>query len=227
MSAAEPPRGASRWKTVLAAAATVFCTTVAAEDRAAIDDRYKWNLAEIYANEAAWDKARMELLVDIARLASTKPQRFRTAGELVAALALRDRIGERGSRLSVYASMRHDLDTRDGRGQQMDQQAREAIVAFTAAAAWIRPAILALGAAKVRAFISADPRLVPWRQPARRHAAVHVAHARCTGREVARPDRLDRGCRRGGVVGLHQCRPAVARGDAVGRAKSAARRKRV
>ena len=156
----------TRWIAALQMAiAIALSTPVTAQDRAAVDDSYKWNLGEIYASEDAWDKSRLAVLADIARFAATKEKRLRSARELVAALGLRDRIGERASRLAVYASMRRDLDTRDGRSQQMDQQARETIVAFRAAAAWIRPAILALGAAKVREFIKADPRLVPYRQP--------------------------------------------------------------
>ena len=152
----------TRWIAALQMAiAIALSTPVTAQDRAAVDDRYKWNLGEIYASEDAWDKSRRAVLADIATFAATKEKRLRSARELVAALGLRDRIGERASRLAVYASMRRDLDTRDGRSQQMDQQARETIVAFRAAAAWIRPAILALGAAKVREFIKADPRLAP------------------------------------------------------------------
>jgi oligoendopeptidase F len=156
----------ARWSTILAmAVATAFSLPLIAQDRAAVDARYQWNLGEIYASEDAWEKERIDVRGDIARLVATKDRRLRAARDLFATLALRDRIGQRVSRLSVYASMRHDLDTRDGRGQQMDEQARETRVGFRAAAAWIRPALLALGATRVRAFIKADPRLAPYRQP--------------------------------------------------------------
>lgn len=112
----------TRRNALLAIAAAIAWNTVSAEERAAVDDRYKWNLTEIYASEAAWNQNRTE-------------------------------------RVFVYASLRHDLDTRDGRGQQMREQAREARVAFRTAEAWIRPAILALGDAKVRKYIASDPRL--------------------------------------------------------------------
>jgi oligoendopeptidase F len=163
-----------RWNAMLALVAAVTSNMAIAQDRSAIDDGYKWDLAEIFATEAAWDKSRVELLREIAKLGATKDKRFHSASDLAATLALQDRIGEQASRMSVYASMRHDLDTRDGRGQQISEQAREAIVAFRAATAWIRPAILALGANKVRAFIAADARLTRYRQPLEntlRHAA--------------------------------------------------------
>ena len=161
----EPGLWTIRSTALLVVAAALVCTVAAAQERAAIDDRYKWNLAEIFASEDAWDKSRLEVLHDIAKLAATKDRRLRSAAQLHEMLALHDRLRERVSRLSVYASMRYDLDTREGRSQQMNEQAREANVALDAASAWIRPAILAAGAARVRRFVDVEPRLAPYRQP--------------------------------------------------------------
>jgi len=127
-------------------AAAALASVAAAQERAAVPDRYKWDLTEIYASDASWDASRTELGTDVAKLAAAKRERFATPGELFDTLALRDRVDERAARVSSYANLRHDLDTREGRGQQMREQSREARVAATAAAAWIRPAILALGA---------------------------------------------------------------------------------
>lgn len=143
----------------------VVCTPVIAQERTPVDDRYKWSLAEIYPSEDAWEKARLELVGDIGKLAAMHRPQFESAAGLLAALALRDRIGERASRVAVYARMRYDLDTRVGRSQQMSQQARETMVAYRTAGAWIRSAIVATGPAKVRRFIRDDPRLAPYRHP--------------------------------------------------------------
>jgi oligoendopeptidase F len=133
--------------------------------RDAVDERYKWNLTEIYPSDDAWDDARRTLIRDIGTLSSSKDRPLRSAADLVAVLALRDRIDERASRLYTYASMRYDVDTRVGRSQQMKEQAREARVALSTAQAWIRPAILALGEAKVHRFLKNERRLAPYRQP--------------------------------------------------------------
>ena len=48
----------ARWSTILAmAVATAFSLPLIAQDRAAVDARYQWNLGEIYASEDAWEKA--------------------------------------------------------------------------------------------------------------------------------------------------------------------------
>lgn len=143
----------------------ISAAAMAADDRAAIADTYKWNLAEIYPSEAAWEAARAELVPDMAKLAARKGTLARSARNLYDALALRDAIGERVSRVSVYASMRNDLDTRVGRSQQMAEQARQAETDFATASAWLRPEILALGPKKVHAYLAKDPRLKPYRHP--------------------------------------------------------------
>jgi oligoendopeptidase F len=137
----------------------------AAPRRDDVDERYKWNLAEIYASDDAWDDARRALARDIAGSSSAKRPRLRSAADLFAVLSSHDRIEQRASRLAAYANMRYDLDTRVGRSQQMKEQAREARVALRAAQAWIRPAIIALGEAKVRRFLQSEPRLAPYRHP--------------------------------------------------------------
>jgi oligoendopeptidase F len=149
------------------AAVAVCCSTTAwsAEDRVAIADTYKWNLTEIYPSESDWEATRVQLGGDMAKLTARKGTLARSAGNLYEALALRDAIAQRVSRLSVYANMRYDLDTRVGRSQQMAEQSRQANTDFAAASAWIRPEILALGPKKVRAYLASDARLKPYRQP--------------------------------------------------------------
>ena len=148
-----------------AAVVLISAAAMAADDRTAIADTYKWNLAEIYSSESDWEGVRAQLGGDFAKLAARKGTLARSAGNLYETLALRDAIRQRVSRLSVYANMRYDLDTRVGRSQQMAEQARQAETDFATASAWLRPEILALGPKKVHAYLAKDARLKPYRQP--------------------------------------------------------------
>ena len=151
-----------RWHALLAATVAMTSAPVVAEDRAAIADKYKWNLAEIYPNGEAWEGERQSLGTEIPKIATRKGTTGRSADDLHQTLALRDAIGRRIARLSVYANMAHDIDTRVGRTEQMQQQARQVGTDFAAAKSWLRPEILALGPAKVHAFVAADERLRPY-----------------------------------------------------------------
>lgn len=153
------------WQALFATACALGPSAALAEDRAAIDEKYKWNLAEIYSSEQAWEQERTGIGADIAKLAARKGTLGRSADDLYQTLALRDAIGQRIARVSVYANMSRDIDTRVGRAEQMTQQARQASTDFAAAMSWMRPEILALGPDKVHAQIAADPRLRPYTHP--------------------------------------------------------------
>jgi len=151
------------WQALFAAACAIGSSPLLAEDRAAIEDKYKWNLAEIYPSEQAWAQERLAVAADLAKIAPHKGTLGRSADDLYQALALRDAIGQRVARVSVYANMARDIDTRVGRAEQMAQQARQASTDFAAATSWMRPELLALGPEKVHALIAADPRLRPYK----------------------------------------------------------------
>ena len=67
------------------------------------------------------------------------------------------------SRLSVYASALSDEDVRAARPREMKQGAEELATAFSSACSWVRPEILALDAAKVRKFVTQEPKLANYR----------------------------------------------------------------
>src|SRR5947208_16895554 len=102
------------WAVVLAAACAIGTSTAGAEERAAIDEKYKWNLAEIFPNEQAWDKERQSIGVEIGKVAARKGTLGRSAEDLYQTLALRDAIGQRVAKLSVCGNMARGVHMRAG-----------------------------------------------------------------------------------------------------------------
>src|SRR4051812_14643578 len=93
--------------------------TLAAQerDRAKVPDRYKWNLADIYPNEAAWRAAKDKLAGELPQLRQYKGKLTASAGTLADALDRQSQMDKELSRLYVYASMLADQDTRESRPQ--------------------------------------------------------------------------------------------------------------
>ena len=58
--------------TALAITAVSLAAVAQERDRAKIPEKYKWNLADIYPNEAAWRPAKDKLAADIASLGAFK-----------------------------------------------------------------------------------------------------------------------------------------------------------
>jgi oligoendopeptidase F len=149
----------------LTAAFALATTQVVGAERAAMAETSKWNLTDIYPDEKAWSGALDGLkraLPEAAKLQGTLGQ---SPAALYQALSTWSDLSLTLERVATYASMLHDLDQRVGRPQQMKQQAEQVGTDFAAARAWVRPEILALGEAKVREFLAAEPKLAPWRQP--------------------------------------------------------------
>jgi oligoendopeptidase F len=132
---------------------------------AAPDPKYAWNLGELYPSETAWVAAKDAAVADIPKIAACRGKLTTSAGTLAECLETYFSIDRRITQVGVYAGMNYDLDTRVGRAQQMQEQARQARTAFSSASAWLRPEILAAGGDTIRGLTAADPRLAPYKQP--------------------------------------------------------------
>lgn len=143
--------------------ALTLTTTSFAMERSEIPAKYKWNLTDLFPNEAAWQKS----LEDLRRRASDIEKYKGRLGESPAvfheALSTMMDFSRDAQRLYTYASQLHDEDTRPSRPLEMEQMAGQVGVDFGAAAAFVRPEILALGSEKVRGFMAAEPKLAPYR----------------------------------------------------------------
>ena len=143
----------------------LFLAAAAATDPAATDSKYAWDLRELYPTEAAWVEAKDSAVADIPKLDGCRGKLTSSASTLLACLETYYDLDRRVTQVGVYASMNYDLDTRVGRAQQMQEQARQTRTAFASASAWMRPEILAAGADKIARLTAGEPRLAPYRQP--------------------------------------------------------------
>ena len=128
-------------------------------DRAKVEDKYKWNLADIYPSDAAWRAAKDRTTAEIPKLQEFQGALGTSAKTMADALEFMSRLDKELSRQYVYASMKSDLDTRESGPQGMQQEMQQTYATFGAAASYIEPEILKIGSAKVDQFIASDPRL--------------------------------------------------------------------
>jgi oligoendopeptidase F len=145
--------------------ATITMTTAFsdASERKDIPEKYKWKLSDLFPSDAAWSKAKDELAAKLPELGKHKGKLGKSAGELLATLQTMFDFDHALSRLSVYASSLSDEDVRAARPREMKQAAEDLGTQFAAACSWIRPEIVALDPAKVRRFMTSEPKLAPYR----------------------------------------------------------------
>lgn len=131
-------------------------------DESSSQGAYRWNLGDLYPDLAAWraEKVRVAAEVPLVRMAAgqldTAPQVLADALETVS------RVDKALVRLSVYASMLSDEDTRLSEPQGMHQEMQQLYAEFGAQASYIEPELLRVGDATIEAYILAEPRLAPY-----------------------------------------------------------------
>ena len=135
----------------------------AARERSEIPTALTWNLADLFASEADWVKARDEVAAQIAALPANRGHLGDSAEALWKALDANSRAELALSRVSVYASTLSDQDTRAARPRELKQAAQRLAVELGTAVSWVRPELLAIDEARLRGFVASEPRLAPWK----------------------------------------------------------------
>src|SRR5258708_11526137 len=94
-------------------------------DRARIDDKYKWNLADLYPSDEAWRAAKDGLLPQIAKIGAFKETLGTSPARLAEALDAVNRVGKELQKVFVYAGLISDQDTRVSKYQGMHQERQQ------------------------------------------------------------------------------------------------------
>jgi len=145
------------------AVAAVTCMSVLTigqeRDRAKVPDRLKWNLADIYPDDAAWRKQKEAIAAELPKIGEYRGKLGSSAQALASALELTTRLAKELTRLYVYSSMLADTDTRVSEPQGMQQEMQQIYARLGAEASFVEPEVLKIGSATVEKFIASEPRL--------------------------------------------------------------------
>jgi oligoendopeptidase F len=128
-------------------------------DRAKIDDKYKWNLGDLFASDDAWRAAKDELVPEIAKSAAFKGTLGTAPARLADALDTLNRVGKELQRIYIYASLISDQDTRVSKYQGMQQEMQQIAAKFGEEAAFIEPEILKIDKTMLDKWVAQEPRL--------------------------------------------------------------------
>jgi len=123
-------------------------------ERDQIPDRFKWDLSPIFPDWDAWDAAYGELERKIAAFGALQGTLARGAAALLAALKLRDDIGQLEYKVWYFASLRYDQDQRDNQFNAKRQQVQILFAKAAQAAAWFDPELLAIPLETVRQWMA-------------------------------------------------------------------------
>ncbi|MBT6316860.1 MAG: oligoendopeptidase F family protein [Gammaproteobacteria bacterium] len=118
-----------------------------------------WDLTGVYANDEAWESALETAQAEITALPRLAGSLGDSSASLSAALNQISSVEKEIARLYVFTSLIFDSDQRDADAQARIGRSRTLYSNFEESISWLAPEILAIGDARIEAFISADETL--------------------------------------------------------------------
>jgi oligoendopeptidase F len=128
-------------------------------NRQQIPDRFKWDLTHIFSDWTSWQAAYDELDAKIGQFARLQGTLVGGPDHLLAALRLRDDIGQLEYKVWYFAALWYDQDQRDNQINGKRQQVQILFAKAAQAAAWFDPELLAIGLDRVRQWMAEVPEL--------------------------------------------------------------------
>lgn len=124
--------------------------------RTEVAPEYTWNTADLFPDAAAWRNAMNQLNDLVPEITAFQGKLASSARDLYACLELRTELSRRFGRLSTYAGLLSDQDTRDSEALAMKQETSQLGVDLSSRLAFIEPEIAALTSARIDQFIAQE-----------------------------------------------------------------------
>jgi oligoendopeptidase F len=144
-------------------AGIVVASPAQEKDRNKVPDQYKWDLTALYPSDQAWRNAKDELAAEIPKLGEFKGTLSSSAQRLADALEMQSRLEKQLLRLTAYAGLISDQDTRVSVYKGMQQEMTQIWSTFGVQTAYSEPEIQAIDNARLQAFLAQEPRLNVYR----------------------------------------------------------------
>jgi oligoendopeptidase F len=131
--------------------------------RQEIQQKYKWDLESVYADDAGWEKDFAKVKELSEQIKGYSGRLGEGAKTLLECLKLRDEIMVLGAQVIVFANLRRDEDTANAKHQGMADRAGSLGVELHTAVSFIEPELLSLEDGVVSGFLSEEPGLAEYR----------------------------------------------------------------
>ncbi len=131
--------------------------------RAAVPERYTWDLTAICRDWDEWQDLYTQLDAAIEAFSALRGTLALGADRLLAAVKAMDEIGALGYRVWYFAALHYDQDQRDNAISARRQQAQILFARQQQASAWFNPEVLAIPRATIDGWLDGDPDLAVYR----------------------------------------------------------------
>ena len=126
---------------------------VRSRHRPEIEDKYKWNLDDIFPSWDTWNEGYQTLEAGIERYSALKGTLASGPDALLKAYRLSDELGQLAYRVWYYPSLRYDEDQRDNGVNAKRQQVQILFARLQQAQSWFNPELLKVPLETVRGWL--------------------------------------------------------------------------
>ena len=128
-----------------------------------IDEKYKWNLKDIYNSDDEWEKEFKWVEKNIPNYSQFEGKLSISAENLLACLKFDDEVGIKLERLYLYSMLSKDSDMRIPKYQGMDDRIKTIYSKVLAASSYIKPELLKIDEVVLLKMLSSNPELDVYR----------------------------------------------------------------
>ncbi|MGK7396803.1 MAG: oligoendopeptidase F [Candidatus Cyclobacteriaceae bacterium M3_2C_046] len=129
------------------------------KDRQDLEEKYTWNLEDIFSSHAAWEEQKQKLTNQLPQLDQYQGKLDNSAQTLFEVLNLLSELQKDLTRLYSYASMYSDQDTRKSEFLSMKQEIQQVFTDFAAKVSYVEPEILKMDRTTIENFLEQNPKL--------------------------------------------------------------------
>ena len=131
-------------------------------ERSEIDEEYKWSIESLFADDEAWEEALAAAEEQIDDLRVYEGRVDESAATLRQFLETYESVTRDISRISQYARLRSNEDTRDQSYQAMAAQAQSLTSELSSAISFFEPELQAVDEETLMSFVEAEPALAEY-----------------------------------------------------------------
>ena len=129
------------------------------KQRSEIDKKYKWNIEDMYKDDATWQDDVNEALSGAKDFAKYQGRLTESGETLLEALKARDNIWQKIEKAYVYSRMRRDEDNRVEKYQSMNDKAQAAIAKISTEMSFFTPELLSGDEKKILGYVNDIPEM--------------------------------------------------------------------
>ena len=133
------------------------------DERAKIPDRHKWNLADIFPTEAAWEAEFKQVENLIGEVKQLKGTLGKSPEALLHAMELSNQLGAKFRHVGHYASLHYSLNMADPKASTRYERVRLMSNKASQALSWFTPELLAIPRETIETWLKENEKLAVYR----------------------------------------------------------------